>query len=371
MTRLPVGGVEQQLARVLRAYDRSEVDPIVCSLSDPGEIGQEIKAAGVPVIALGRLGHRFSLAIARDLARIMREHEITVVRTHQYHANMYGRIAARLAGVPCVVASVHNVYTRDRKFHRRLVNRFLARWSDRVVAVSEAVKADIVRYDGLSPDWVSVIYNGVDCDVYAGVGRAEARRELGFGADEIVVGSACRLHEQKGLAHLIDALAVLGKRGEKVTLALAGDGPARDALAMRARDAGVGDRVRFLGMRRDVPRVLAAIDIFAMPSLWEGLGTSLIEAMAAGKPVVVSEIPPFREIVTHGRDGLIVPVGDESALASAVESLMFDPVRARAMGEEAARTARERFGIGTTVRAYTRLYREVLAARGYSLAGGG
>jgi glycosyltransferase involved in cell wall biosynthesis len=363
MTRLPVGGVEGQLLSVLNHYDRRRIEPFVCCLSDVGETGREISRAGFEVIALGRLGHRFDVRIVRDLVKLMRERQCTVVRTHQYHANLYGRLAAWRAGVQCIVASVHNVYTRRGKLHRRYINQWLGKVSDRVVAVSHAVRDDILRWDRLPEKKVCVIHNGVDTEALAQGDRNRIRRELDIPLDGLVVGTVGRLAEQKGQRYLLEAAVRLKASVPGVHVLIAGDGPLRKELENLAHRLRLGECVTFLGTRRDIPDVLAALDVFVLPSLWEGLGIALIEAMAAGCPVVATDILPFREVM--GDHASLVPCRDGEALGLALETLLQDPVRRELAGRSARQRARDMFDIRGTVERYVTLFDEVLADKGF------
>src|SRR4030065_1500760 len=216
IAKLPVGGVENQLSMILRKYDKKKLHPIVCSLLDKGEIGKEIEDAGIEVIALNKLKHRFDRSIAKDIYKLIKIRNVKIVRTHQYHANLYGRLAAWLAKVPCIVASVHNVYTIDRKYHRRLINNFLARCTDTVVAVSETVKKDVLTYDGLSEDRLRVIYNGIDTDRFFNLNGSLIRSKLGISSETPVVGTVGRLTLQKGQKYLIDAVSELREKSPPI-----------------------------------------------------------------------------------------------------------------------------------------------------------
>jgi glycosyltransferase involved in cell wall biosynthesis len=368
--RLSVGGVENQLSLVLRHYDGSSLSPLVCCLDGEDEIGREIEAAGTPVIYLNKLGHRFDWTIVRDIRRVIGQNGVTIVRTHQYHANLYGRLAARLARVPCIVASVHNVYTIDRKLHRRILNRFLARFTDRVIAVSLAVKEDIVRYDALPPDKVSVIYNGIDRARFSAKDTGRARYALGIAPNIPVLGTIGRLTPQKGQRYLLDAVAELRKRHDRILLLIVGDGPLREDLERQVGALDIGDHVVFLGIRRDVPELLAAMDIFVLPSLWEGLGNSLIEAMAAGKPIIATDIPPIKEVVTSEGVGVLVPPKDEATLVSAIDSLLRDRAHADRLGAAARELVCSSFDLSATVKAYTDLFCSILSRKGIDMGAG-
>jgi glycosyltransferase involved in cell wall biosynthesis len=361
MSRLPVGGVENQLLMILEKYDKKKLHPIVCSLSDKGEIGKEIEDYGIEVIPLNKLKHRFDWSIVKDIYKLIKTRNVKIVRTHQYHANLYGRLSAWLAKVPCIVASVHNVYTIDRKFHRRLINNLLARCTDTVVAVSETVKKDVLTYDGLSEDKLRVIYNGIDTDRFFNLNGSLIRSKLGISSEAPVVGTVGRLTLQKGQKYLIDAVSALREKIPQILLLIVGDGPMRGELENHIRALGADKNTILLGTRRDIPQLLSAMDIFVLPSVWEGLGTALIEAMAAGKAIIATDIPPFREIINTEKIGILVPARNSSAIASSIELLLGNKSFAGTLGNNAQERAYSDFNITTTVDKYTNLYEDILS----------
>ena len=365
ISALPVGGVENQLCLVLKTYARDRVFPCVCSLSDKGEVGPEIEAAGIEVVSLNKLRHGFDWSIVKDLMRLIRQRDIQVVRTHQYHANLYGRLAAWLCRVPCIVPSIHNVYTRDRKVHRRVLNYLLGRISDRVIAVSTAVKDDIMAYDGLSVDKISVLYNGVEEDRFAGVDGAGARSVFHIPADAIVVGTVGRLKHQKGQEYLVEAMSMVLKKFPGTVLLIVGDGPAGGELRELVKQREMEDRVIFTGSRRDVPAMLAAMDIFVFPSLWEGLPNALIEAMTAGKAIIATDIKPNREVLGSEHAGVFVPCEDSAAIAAGITQMLKDRESALRFASAAQERALSRFTINRTVSAYTDLFEEILGRKGW------
>jgi glycosyltransferase involved in cell wall biosynthesis len=367
MSKLPVGGVENQLLMTLENYDRIKLNPLVCSLLDKGEIGKEIEDAGIEVVSLNKLKHRFDWSIVRDIYRLIKKRNIIIVRTHQYHANLYGRLAAWLANVPCIIASVHNVYTRDRKLHRRIMNKFLSRFTDKVVAVSETVKHDILKYDGLSEDKVMVIYNGIDNARFSDMDGNVIRREFNISSDVPVVGTIGRLTFQKGLKYLIEAISVIKKKFPRIMLLIVGDGPMKDELQNYAKTLGLNEHVIFTGSRRDVPALLAAMDIFVLPSLWEGLPNALLEAMAAGKPIIATDIPPVREVIYSEDIGILVPAGDSTTIASSIELLLNNNILAENLGKNARERAFSHFDIKTTVERYTNLFENILRGKTWNI----
>jgi glycosyltransferase involved in cell wall biosynthesis len=367
ISTLNVGGVENQLVIILGKYDRRKLFPLVCSLSDKGEIGREIEESGIEVIPLKKLGHQFNWTIVRDIYKLIKTRDVKIVRTHQYHANLYGRLAAWLAKVPCIVASVHNVYTRDRKLHRRIINKFLSGFTDKVVAVSETVKRDILRYDGLMDDKVTVIYNGIDTQRFSDINGNSVRASLGIPLETPVIGTVGRLTIQKGQKYLIDAVAMLREKFPQILLLIVGDGPVRDDLQNHIKAIGIDKNAIFLGTRRDIPQLLSAMDIFVLPSLWEGLGTALIEAMASGKAVIATDIAPFREVINSEKVGILVPVKDRRAIASSVELLLNNKALARTLGRCAKERSFSNFSMDITTNRYVGLFENILSGKGWNI----
>ena len=367
ISKLPVGGVENQISIILRKYDISKLSPLVCSLSDKGEIGREIENAGIEVIPLNKLGHRFDWTIVKDIYNLIKTRNVKIVRTHQYHANLYGRLAAWLAKVPCIVASVHNVYTRDRKLHRRIINKFLSGFTDKVVAVSETVKRDILKYDGLTDDKVTVIYNGIDAQSFFDTNRNSMRANIGIPSEAPVIGTVGRLTVQKGQKYVLDAVAMLRQKFPQIVLLIVGDGPMRDELQNRIKALGIDKNAILLGIRRDIPQLLSAMDIFVLPSLWEGLGTALIEAMAAGKAVIATDIAPFREIINSEKVGILVPVEDSKAIASSIDLLLNNKALAQTFGRDAKERALSHFNMDITVNRYVSLFEDILRGKGWNI----
>ena len=365
ISRLPVGGVERQLSAVLRNYDRQKIMPFVCSLSDRGEVGLEIQAMGIELICLNKLGHGFSVSLVSHLIRIMKDKRIDVVRTHQYHANLYGRIAAVICRIPCIVPSIHNVYTRDRKLHRRILNNLLGRLSDAVIAVSEAVKDDVMTYDNIPSGRLRVIYNGIEEVRFTGNTGAEIRSEFNLPENAVIVGSVGRLTTQKGQQYLVEAVASLVKDFPGLRLLMVGDGPDKAVLLRLVREKGLEGRVIFTGSRDDVPHLLAAMDIFVFPSLWEGLPNALVEAMAAGKAIIATNIKPNREVLGSEDAGMFVTSKDSMSIASGIAALIRNRTLARQLGAAAQARAFSRFTVAGTVLAYTTLFEDILSAKGW------
>jgi glycosyltransferase involved in cell wall biosynthesis len=359
ITRLPVGGAERLLVDIARNLPQSRYESIVCCIQDRGPLADEVEAAGLRVVELRRMQtKRFDWGAVGELTALLRKERIALVHAHLYHANLYGRIAALRARVPAI-ATVHNTYTRT-KWHRRLLNRWLAAAGARVIAVSDDIRRDVARYDGVPEERITMLQNGIDLSrARSTLSRQEARRRLGLADERFVLGCLARLEEQKGHRYLLEALA---KVSANVHVLIAGDGRLRQALETQAKQLGIAERVSFLGTRRDVADILAALDAYVMPSLWEGLSLAMLEAMAAQLPVIASDVGGVSQVAADGAWCLRVPPADVPALAAAIGRLATESTERRAaLGEQARRRVEAAFSLEAMLRRLTRIYDEVLA----------
>jgi len=362
VTELLPAGAERVVFELATRLPRARWEVRVCSLRSPGgedgAVARELLAAGVPVQPLrfqGKLDVRSALRLARELASFRPD----VLHAHLFHANLAARLLGRAAGARRVLSTVHVVERRPLRA-RRLLERLTARRDDLTVCVSNTV-ADHARADlGVRRERLRVVENGVDLARFASPEpAAAARAALGLPPTGLVVGAVGRLSRQKGFDVLLEAFARLLRARSDVHLVIAGAGEEEAALRARARTLGLGDRARLLGFRPDTPRVLAALDVFCMPSRWEGFGLALVEALAAGRPAVVSAVDSLPEVL--GGAGLLVAPDDPSGLAAGLEQLLSDPsARAALAGRARARAAR--YGVERMVAGYEALYLELLNA---------
>ncbi len=364
LAALPVGGAETLLLASLKAADQHCVSYLVCSLSDKGPVGEEMERAGIDVIPLGRMRHkRFDVGIILRLCRLMRHREVDIVHTHLYHAGRYGRIAAALARVPCVVATFHNVYN-TRRFKQHCFNWALGKGTDRVIAVSEAVKEHLVRYDHLDPASITVLPNGIDLRVFGGQNGAITRRSLGVPSDAYLVGTVGRLEVQKGQIVLLQTMRELMTECPEARGLIVGGGSQEGTLRRVADDLGLRDRVIFTSVRRDIPDLLAALDLFVLPSLWEGLPLALLEAMASGLPVVATRVGGVPEIISDGSNGILIDPMRPDQLAAAIMRCRDDRQSAARMAEAGRRWVEQRGSIQAYNRRLEALYLELLQSKG-------
>ncbi len=293
----------------------------------------------------------------RRLRRALAELRPDLVHLHSGRADRVGGAAAHALGLPAVTTRRMDRRVRPGRRSRRLYGQ----WVQRAVAISPAV-ADRLRAGGVPEPMLRTIYSAVDPEsVRPRHAPAAVRAAEGARPGAPLLLTVARLVRRKGLDLLLDALAGLSREGPPAELWIAGEGPERGALEKRSRDRGLADRVRFLGQRRDVPDLLAASDVFVLPSRREGLGVAALEAMAAGRPVVASRVGGLGEVVGHEGTGLLVPPEDPAALRDALARLLNEPeLRARLGAAGPARIA-ERHLPERMTEAYERLYHELLA----------
>ncbi len=288
----------------------------------------KIEGATVHYIdGLERAGKARYLVHARRVRRLVRALQPDLL--HALHLTSYGFLAG-LSGYQPSIVSVWGTDVLEAPsltpFHRWITRHALARAGAVTATGLRLAEATLAHTPAGKP--VAVVPYGVDLAQFA-----PAPRE---GRARVTAGAVARLSAEKGLDDLLRAVALLRERGDDLDVALAGDGPSRAALERLAAGLGIGDRVRFLGdtAHQDVPAALQALDIFAMPSTWEGFGVAALEAAAMQLPVVASDIHGIPDVVLHGRTGLLVPPRDPAALAAAIGRLAGDPALRRRMGEE-------------------------------------
>lgn len=357
-----VGGAEEMVLNLVRRLP-NRYEPAVVCIHSAGPIGEEIRKTGVSFNVLGLspgLLRPFDVLRLRD---VLHRFQPTIVHTFLLTGSLYGRFAAMMAGVPIVIGTEVNIYENKRASHARF-EKWLMRGTDAVIASAKSVKEFYVGQIGADPAKVEVIYNAVDWSQLATtMTRDDVRASIGVPQDAIAAGIIARLTEQKAHRVLFDALAQ-HPRLQQLHLVVVGDGELRESLQQRVATLGLQQRVHFVGARRDLGNILNAVDLFTMPSLWEGLPLSLVLAMGAGLPVVTTRVAGIPEVVQHDVSGLLVPPGKSDELAHALARLVEDESLRRSLGEQARAFVRPRFGVETYVDAITGVYDRLLAAKG-------
>ena len=352
------GGTERLVVEIVRRL-RGELPMAVCCLDEAGTWGEGLRREDVGVTALARR-NGFQPQLGHAIARIASQHDAKVIHCHHYSPFVYAAIARLWSPDLRIIFTEHGrLSDAPPSAKRRAANRVLSHAPREVVTVSSDLKQHLVA-EGFPAGKVNVIHNGIDIGVLPGGDlRARLRRELGIADHEVVVGTVARLDPVKDLHTLIRAIGLQNPAQAPMTLLVIGDGDERASLEAAARNIGAAS-VRFLGHREDARDLLAACDLFANSSISEGISLTILEAMAAGLPVVATHVGGTPEIVddTCGR---LVPARDPQALVAALATLAGDPALRRTLGRDARARVEQHFTLNRMVREYRDAYYAVAA----------
>src|SRR5579884_214065 len=360
---LQVGGAEVLAARLARQLGRSYRFVFAC-LDELGSLGQELRGEGFAV-------HVFKRRAGLDwkcpwrLASFLWQEGVDLVHAHQYTPFFYALAARRLYRRPPVLFTEHGRHHPDYPRRKRmLANRLLLEKRDRVVGVGQAVRRALVHNEGIPDRRVGVIYNGIDIAPFSKSrpDRLSVRREIGVGADDLVLLQVARLNYLKDHATALRTVSKLRQERPDVRLVLVGEGEERGSIQELIQRLDLSANVRLLGLRTDVNRMLAAADVFLLSSISEGIPLTLIEAMAAGVPVVSTNVGGVPEVIEDSQTGLLAPAGDDAALAGHVLRLMRNPQWRGEIVRRAQKRAQQIFSEEQMHQSYQKLYQEMLLA---------
>jgi glycosyltransferase involved in cell wall biosynthesis len=355
------GGTEQVMLTLLKGMDRRVWAPVLLYHESAGirRLVDGARQDGLDCVAVPpvwRLKHAvtglmpFVMALRRARPAVFHAHLSSAM------GGKYALLAARIAGVPIVLATVHLYVNVGPGRRLSLSHRVATACVARYIAVSHSIAQSLRRRFGVPAAKLQVIHNGIPRRPMRRPPR-DLRAALGAAPGQPIVLSVGRLDRQKGQRFLLEAAALY----PGPLYVFAGDGPEHHELQGRARELGVQDRVRFLGFRTDVADLISVCDLFALPSLYEGLPLALLEALAGGKPVVASAIGGVEEVITHADTGLLVPSGDSRALADAIRTVLTDAALTRRMGKRGRELVEAEFTCDAMVNAVTQVYEDLLA----------
>lgn len=371
---LTYAGAQRYVVLLCQWSSRQRFRHIVCVLQPGTDLKTQLESTGAAVVCLNMprpsilqpwLFARYCWCALRHIVRLCRQEGVDVVQCHLSDAEFLGIAAAAFCRTPTIMSTLHGPlpllpirsWWSVRTMLRRIVTRFLYCLTDHIVAVSDEVAAEAHRQFRTPLSKITTIINRIDTDSYgAPVETRAVKASLGLVPEHRVITTISRLEPHKGHACLLSALSLLSVQHDHVRLLLLGEGTFRAELEDQCRRAGLSECVLFLGNRDDVRTILAITDIFAFPSFAEGTSLALMEAMAAGRPIVATDIPGNRTLLAHKKSAVLVPAGDAPALARALGSMLDDPATAEACGTEARAFVRQYFDIRTTVAELERLW---------------
>jgi len=354
------GGAEGQLVELASGLDRTRFEPIVCSLAKGGPLVPILASRGVPVEIIGVTAGPRRLRAVLGFWRLLRRVQPEVVHGQLFWGSVVAALAGRLAGVPAIVGS-RRALTRRRRLRRAPLRRLATAWTHLVIANSAAVRDATRRDEGLTDDRLLVIPNGIDLARFDVAPDPKLRSSLGVASSGPIVSVVANLRRAKGHSVFLEAWTAVMRARPGARSLLVGDGPLREELETRAAALGVRESVHFLGVRPDVPALLALSDVIAHPSFAESSSNAVLEALASGRPVVATDAGGTREAILDGQTGLLVPPGDVRALATGMLRLLSNPAEARALGQAGRRHVAEHFSLSTMIRAHETAYDRLLS----------
>lgn len=366
------GGGAKVVHQIAKGLDKQRYKSMVACASN-GLFADMLRKAGVEVVEANMSSKHNVLLIPR-LAKFMKQRGISVVHTHGPRSNFFGRIAARLAGVPVIVSTValtigRESYADVSKFRRStylLIDKLTSVYVNRFLVLSELHRDALAADYDIAPGRIRKIYNGIELaeyDANEDNGRA-VRRELGIDSSSPIVGFIGRLvQKQKGLPFLLQAAAKVKAVFPNGNFLIVGDGPLKAELESLANDLNIFENCFFTGFREDIPDILSAIDMLVMSSLYEGMPMVILEAMAASKPVIATRVGGIPELVKDGETGILVPPKDVDALADNIIALLKNKDKAQQMGLAGRKRVQESFDVKTMVKKTEAVYGELLKRR--------
>ncbi len=358
------GGAERVISDLASAFQAADTHNVVFLPRDGEDwLRRQLAGSGV-AIEYFKIDRPVSPQAARALTDAFRRHRIDVAHSHEFSMAVYGGWAAWRAGIPHVITMHGGRYYASR-LRRRLALRAAIAMSAATVAVSSPLAQAISDDLGVKKSRILMIPNGVR---YVAPERVTLRDQLGLHSDDCLIVAVGNLYPVKGHQYLVDALALVAPKHPRLHVAIAGRGGLEEVLRSRAADLHLTDRVHLLGLRSDISAILAAANVFALPSLSEGFPMALIEAMFAARPIIATDVGEVGAALDGGQAGVLVEPGNVHALAAAVDALLSEPARAKALGERAAGRARAHYSLSRMVARYANLYEQALGATDEALS---
>lgn len=327
------GGAEQHILSLMEEFKKRDfITPYVVTFYE-AEFSKKLNELGIEVIVIKDLNRFDFHHLYKELITIFRRIQPDIVHTHGVRANFFGRLAAKTAKVPLILTTVHSFLKHDYPKQiswalAALMNKSTQGITHHYVAISNAIKNDLIL-SGISKSKVSVIYNGIYVENYSPSEELitkgnHLRKEWDLPDHAFVIGTTARLVPVKGLNYLIEGLSISLKKDNALYLVIIGDGPEKEELIKLSKQLGIEKHIRFVGFRKDVPACLSAIDLYINTSISEGQSISLLEAMAAEKPAIVTAVGGMKEMVKDKDTGILIPSQSVEAVANAIQQVKSD-----------------------------------------------
>ena len=352
---LAIGGLQRVVVNICKNIDREKFDISVLCLRDLGEFVPEVESMGIKVYFLPQKNGTDYLSFLK-VAKILRREKPDVIHTHNTQPFVDGTIGALMSGVKTIIHTDHARNFPDKR--RYMYGEWLmSHFAYKVVGVSEHTSKNLIKYEKISRKKILIIPNGIDGNRFSiNINKQAKRKELGVHGSGPIIGLGVRLTEGKGINYLLQAMPDIIKKFTDITLVIAGDGPAADKLKKQTVELGITRNVLFLGPRLDIPELLKVFDIYVLPSLSEGLPMVLLEAMAAGCPIVATNVGGIPTLIKHGDNGSMVEPKNPEALASEIIKLLSSQELRSQYSKKALETFQENYSADIMTRKYEQLY---------------
>lgn len=356
---LECGGLEKVVISFANRLDKKRFNNTICCLDSIGELAEEVNE-GIKVILAGRKVKRFDYSLIFKLAQIFKKEKVGLVHTHNMGPLIYGTLAARLAGVPIVINTRHGRANKK-------CNRVIWGMNDAIITISEDARREILKWNHINEEKVRVIYNGIEINKFHFSNKQcsviEIRKELNLQKDTYIIGIVARLAIEKDHKTLIKAFRNIVNSNINAELVIVGGGSCERDLKNIAKKENIMGRVKFLGFRDNIPKILTIFDVFVLSSVMEGISITLLEAMAAGKPVVATNVGGNPEVIVDGVTGFLVPPKKPDEMALSIIKILQESKLAKKMVDAGRKRVEEKFSLDRMVNEYMGIYKEILAKK--------
>lgn len=353
---LALGGMERVVIQLARSLDRDRFDISVLCLRRPGSFADELSEIGVPLVQAGPVPDGPDYFAFRRLADLFRREGVSVIHTHNTEAMLSAGLGGILARVPTMVHTDHSRAFPD-KLRYMVAENLISRAYYRVAGVSEHTTRSLARYEKISRQRLLTVPNGIDAErLDQAADPGQTRRELGLSGRGPIIGIGAKLRPEKRVIDLVEAVSYLLPEFPGLTLLIAGDGIEAGALRRAVAELEIEEAVRFLGLRRDMPDIMRALDLLVLPSTREGMPMIILEALAARVPVVATRVGGIPEVISDGENGSLVEPLQPRALANEIARLLRDPALRARYGREGRRIFEERYSAAAMARSYEAIY---------------
>lgn len=359
MTDSKIGGAEKVVLLLAKGLNKERFNVSVCSLAEKGQIFEEMDKEGIKSYSLG-IKNRWHFLKLFKLMRIIKRENIQILHSHLFHANLLGRLVGKFMRVPVIISTEH-IMGMEGKL-RMSLNKITSILVDKFIAVSVKVGDFLKREVGIEPSKVLIVQNGVEYDkfVFSDLDKAGGRNLFGFTAEDKIIGTVARIHKQKGHSYLLHAAKEVIKEVPGVKFLIVGEGPLRSKMEKLSADLNIKEKVVFAGFYKNIPLIMSILDLFVLPSLWEGLPITVLEAMAMRKAVIATDVSGNSEVVEDNVSGVLVPPKRPHCLARAIIRLLKDDRLRVKMGEAGYHKGRSFFNAERMIKETTEIYERLI-----------